>query len=254
MQQKHVTSPKLGSRLETRTTSKGGYGMGSRDQGSHRSEYGDLAGSCSGREGKSQVAVGERSWVPAEERSRESARVPVICIDSGDSDGSVLEATPAAQLEDNHHRSKGKKKKKTSHHQKDEFSRALEMPVKLSRVLGRSGQKLRQEMHPLCADSRQPREFEEEDVLITGTSAAPASLVRGENGRAAAMVTPGPHGQASGAGRKRKGACGKVFVRVWMDLVPLVAEPQQEVGIGHTKRSRTQVYSGKRAAQTGPQG
>lgn len=245
-QQKHAAE--IGSRLLSTLESRGS-GLESGQVEAMRLEYGDLAAQClreegrleEGRlrvtagEGRSRVSAGEgRSRVTAGEgRLRVSAgegrlkvsagegrsRVAAICIDSGeDSECSVIEITP----EKNHHRIKDKKRKKTSEPQlKDEFARALEVPVELGRVSSRLG---RQEMHPLSRDMRSER--------------SPV-----------AMVTPGSHHSEGNSVSQRRNDVSAVSVPASSATV----EPQQEVGIGQTKRSRTQVYSGKRA-QTGPQG
>lgn len=205
-QKKHAASPEVRSRLEASTSMEPRVGHEPRklreghelkEGHGPRMELGEGGGSMNSLRAEPVNLAGMRSGGAAGGgRSRLTvATAPVICIDSGDSEDSVVDITRATtslqeSKRNNHRRNKDKKRKKTAEHQTmDEFSRALEVPV-LNRVTDS-----RHEVHPLSRDSRSQRESEQEDVLIVGQSYSPP--VRRE-------ISPArpPH---SSVGRKRKG-------------------------------------------------
>lgn len=198
-QQKHAASPEVRSRLEesasiseSRMESSVGHGskMESRIGHGSRMELGEGGGSVNSLRPEAGDVAARRSGGG---RSRlAAAQAPVICIDSGDSEDSVVDVTTATtslqEPKRNHHRNKDKKRKKNSEHQiMDEFSRALEVPDS------------QHEVHPLSRDSRSRREAEQEDVLIVGQNYLASQVMR-ERSPATA-----PHREGSSVVRKCKG-------------------------------------------------
>ncbi len=124
---------------------------------------------------------------------------PVICIESGESEGSVVEI-PQPTRPVPKHRNKGRKRTRVEQAEmNDEFSRALEVPVDLSRVSGgRFGNRHQephpshQEPHPLSRNVRSPWDG---DVVIV----EPAHLARERS--------PTVPAELQSAAGKRKGKC-----------------------------------------------
>jgi hypothetical protein len=218
---KHGTDPELRSRLEPsvsmsepeQSRMKHGYVVLPRKE--HRSEVKSGKSRTAPKEGhgsgmESLVPTSSRnSMIPAESfmegRSRAAVRGPVICIDSGDSEGSVVEIPRSTASHHKHKRHKDKKKKRASECQvSDEFSRALEVP-RPNTVGG-----YQREVHPLATDSRSQQTAEEqEDVVLVEQSYAPASQERRDRSPAA-VPPPRP-------GRKRTGTW------VWTDVCSCLA-------------------------------
>lgn len=164
------------------------------------------------------------------------AGAPIICIDSGDSEDSVVEVTRTTMpSQEQKKRNKDKKRRKSRERHESNLNECD--------VTGNH-----RELHPLSRDSRSQGVPEQSDVMVVGQNYA-ASVVASQVKRERSPVVAA----AASVGMKRKGECVEYGWAVCMTCPLPAVESQQEVGIAQTKRSRTQVYSGKRT-QTGPQG
>lgn len=156
-----------------------------------------------------ELRTGNDGHISGNRRGHTQMSVPVIQIESGDSEGSVVDITRTmgAHLNKTCHKEKERKHKRRSsqeHREKESFSRALEMPS--SHKVSGSGQSNREHVedrhHHVNPNASSLRRIELGDVVFTGTSHnhEPATVRKGTRDKSPASAQ-----RDATIGVKRKG-------------------------------------------------